>query len=272
MSDPVFIFDISAYLHRAMYVTYGDRVADAPASDSRFIQHAATMLANTMEQLGVRRMVVVCDSTEPSFRCDEFPEYKAERKAHYPVFAAQAPRFYDALRDVSVAVLCAPRYEADDLIASVVRARGSDQCVIVSSDKDLLALVVGSGVRFFDPMKGVWVGPSDIRDKFGVDPTQLYDYIGLVGDTADGIPGVPGFGPKTAAKLLREFDSLDEIYSEERRDALFEYATKRQVDVLLANQKAAFMSRKLASPWLLAMPPLDGLEAPAPVIVRKACG
>lgn len=274
MTTPIYLFDISAYLHRAMYVCYGDRVAEIEPSDTAFIRHAAGMLANTMDALRVERMVVVCDSTEPSFRCDEYPAYKAERKAHYPVFAAQAPKFYDAMRDVSVAVAAEPRYEADDLIATIVR-RAGDRYVVVSSDKDLLALVRDDrSVDFYDPMKGAWIGVGDVRSKFGVDPSQLYDYTGLVGDTSDGIPGVPGFGPKTAAKLLREFDSLDEIYSPERREALGEFSTPKQVKTLLAHQEDAFMSRRLASPWLSKRMTADGigLNAPAPGIVRRACG
>jgi DNA polymerase-1 len=274
VSTPIYLFDISAYLHRAMYVCYGDRCEDIEPSDTTFIRHAAGMLANTMQDLRVERMAVVCDSTEPSLRCDVFPEYKAERKAHYPVFATQAPRFYDALRDVSVAVMIAPRYEADDLIATMAGYPG-ERYVVVSSDKDLLALVRDDrSVDFYDPMKAAWISAGDVRNKFGVDPGQLYDYIGLVGDTSDGIPGVPGFGPKTAAKLLREFDSLDEIYSLERREALSEFATQGQVKKLLAHQDDAFMSRKLASPWL---PPKftyksAHFDAPAPGIIRKACG
>lgn len=272
MSTSIFLFDISAYLHRAMYVCYGDRVADTPATDDAFIRHACGMLANTVEQLGVRRMAVVCDSPLPSFRCDLFSDYKADRKAHYPVFAAQVPKFYDALRDVSVAVVTEPRYEADDLIASFTAGGSGESYVVVSSDKDLLALVRDDRtVDFYDPMKGVWVGAGDVRSKFGVDPSQLYDYIGLVGDTADGIPGVPGFGPKTAGKLLREFDNLDEIYSLERREALAEFATAGQVKKLLAHQDDAFLSRKLASPWLTRVAG-GNFDAPAPGIIRKAYG
>src|ERR1041385_8074000 len=86
MTAPICVFDISAYLHRAMYVCYGDRVADTEPENTAFIRHACGMLANTMDTLGAQRVVVVCDSTEPSFRCDEYPAYKAERKEHYPVF------------------------------------------------------------------------------------------------------------------------------------------------------------------------------------------
>jgi len=272
MNPPVFLFDISAYLHRAMYVTYGDRVAEADPNDPSFIRHASGMLANTMERLDVKRMAIVCDSTEPSFRCDEYPAYKAERKPHYPVFSAQAPRFYNAMREVSVAVVAEPRYEADDLIASLVSRGVGD--IIVSSDKDLLAHVKDdNSVQFYDPMKSLWVTAADVRTKFGVDPSQLFDYAGLVGDPSDGIPGVEGFGPKTAAKLLREFDSLDEIYSPERRLALGEFCSKKQLATLIASQDMAFMSRRLASPRLLKSVDMDGgwFEAPTSAIVRKAC-
>jgi 5'-3' exonuclease len=272
--DHVFLFDISAYLHRAMYVTYGDRAATADPADSSIARQACRMLANTMDTLGVQNMAVVCDSTESSFRCDEYPAYKADRKAHYPVFAAQAPRFYASLREIDVVVIGQPRYEADDLIASIVQQPGS--YVIVSSDKDLSALVTRDArtVQLYDPMKNAWVTPGDVRAKFGIEPSQLYDYVGLVGDTSDGIPGVPGFGQKTAAKLLREFDSLDEIYSAERREALGEFCTAKQVERLLAAKDDAFLSRSLAVPRYLAglYVAVAGCPAPKSSIVRGACG
>ncbi len=276
MTDPIHLFDISAYLHRAMYVCYGDRCAETPATDERFIQHACGMLANTMEKLNVKRMIVCCDSTEPSFRCDWFPGYKAERKAHYPVFSAQMPRFLDRLRDMSVACLSIPRFEADDLIATAVHTTG-ERLVVASSDKDLLALISDS-VRFYDPMKGGWITEANVSDKFGVMPKQLYDYVGLVGDASDGIPGVVSFGAKTAAKLLREFDSLDCIYDEARQQALEEFVTPRQLTTLRASREVAFLSRRLAQPFLsdhfIGMLPIarNEFEAPASGIVRTACG
>lgn len=272
MTSPLFLFDISAYLHRAMYVCYGDRVAETSETDARFVQHACGMLANTMERLNIERMAVVCDSTDPSFRCDYFPAYKAERKPHYPVFAAQAPWFYDQLRDMSVAVVSAPRFEADDLIASMLGC--SPSCTVVSSDKDLLALLRNGSVDYYDPMKNAHVNAGDVREKFGVAPSQLYDYTGLVGDKSDGIPGVPGFGPKTVSRLLREFGSLDEVFNPDRRAALEEFLTVKQTDKLMKHQDDALMSRRLARPVInesaLCTEP-GGFEAPSPGIVRRAC-
>lgn len=272
MTEPVYLFDISAYLHRALYAVYpSDRVNDVDAGDPSFIRHAAGMLANTVEKLAVRRMIVVCDSTEPSFRCDEYAGYKADRKPHPPVLAAQAPKFFDALRDVSVAVVQEPRYEADDLITTLTSI---GKCVIVSSDKDMLAQLDDGQVLVYDPMKDKYVDRAAVKEKFGVDPSQLFDYTGLVGDTSDGIPGVPGFGPKTAAKLLREFDSLDEIYSPPRAEALAEVCSKKQLAALYAHKDDAFMSRRLACPWickqLLRQMPID-CDAPSPAIIRGSC-
>lgn len=268
----LFLFDIAAYLHRAMYVVHGDRAAEADPNDPSLAKLACSMLANTMETLNVERMAVVCDSFEPSLRCDEYADYKKKRKPHYPVFTAQAPRFFESLIDVSVAVIERPRYEADDLIASMLYPH--DSYVIVSSDKDLLAQLDGVGrVKFYDPMKAIWIGPADVRAKYGVESSQLYDYVGLVGDATDGIPGVTGIGAKTAAKLLCDFDSLDEIYSPERTVALSEFCSKKQFANLMACRDAAFLSRSLALPRLCKhLPYNDSFDAPAPGIVRKACG
>jgi DNA polymerase-1 len=274
MSDPIFLFDIAAYLHRAMYVVYGDTAATTPTTDDKFIAHACGMLANTMEKLDVKRMAVVRDSIVPSLRCAEYPAYKAERKAHYPVFAAQAPRFFEALKDVSVAVIERDAYEADDLIVTLLGQEAGARYVVVSSDKDLLGCLAFENVGYHDPMKGADVTRETFVERFGIQPRQLYDYLGLVGDTADGIPGVPGFGAKTAAKLLRDFNTLDEVYDPARVQALAEVVSKGQLAKLLAHQDVALLSRRLARPWIAKGLVLtgDGLDAPSPGIVRRACG
>jgi len=275
MADPIHLFDIAAYLHRAMYVVYGDNASTTPSTDETFIVHACGMLANTMEKLGVRRMAVVRDSVVPSKRCEEYPAYKADRKPHTPVFAAQSPRFFSALRDVSVAVVEAEAYEADDLIATLVGQERGTQYVVVSSDKDLLACLATERTSFYDPMKNVEVTREMFVARFGIQPSQMYDYTGLVGDTADGIPGVPGIGPKTAANLLRDFGTLDEVYDESRAQALAEAVPgAKTLDKLLAHKEDALLSRRLARPWICKGLTLtgDAFAAPPSSVVRRACG
>jgi len=270
--DPVYLIDISAYLHRAMHVVYGDRAATVEAADTGFIDHAGVMLANTMVKLGIKRMAVVCDSIAPSFRCESYPAYKAGRKPHTPVFAAQMPVFFDALRDIDVSVFDEERYEADDLIATLVRQEVVPY-VIVSHDKDLLALVSDAEqICAYNPMSDKWTREADVVAKFGVKPGQLYDYLGLLGDTADGIPGVEDIGAKTAAKLLTRFGTLDGIYADEAA-LQASFVTKKQFESLLSNKDNAFLSRALAVPIIHDAIDLTGhgpMPAPDPDFVRAA--
>lgn len=246
-SDAIYLVDIYAYLHRAMHVVYGDRAASVEPADTGFIDHACIMLANTMVKLSIKRMAVVCDSTMPSFRCDMYPAYKAERKPHTPVFAAQAPRFFDALRDLSVSVFDEPKYEADDIIATLAGQEPGTPYVIVSHDKDLLALVDDSKqVCAYNPMSDKWSRDADVAEKFGVAAHQLYDYLGLLGDTADGIPGVEGVGAKTAARLLKRFETIEGLYANE--SDLKAEVTKKQFELLMVNKDNAILSRLLTRP------------------------
>lgn len=272
MVAPIYLVDISAYLHRAMHVVYGDRAPTVAPTDTAFIDHACIMLANTMEKLRIERMAVVCDSMQPSFRCDEFPAYKAERKPHTPVFTAQAPRFFDALRDLDVTVFEEPRYEADDLIASLAGQESDIPYVIISHDKDLYALVNDEQrISMYNPMTDTWTREAEVQKKLGVRSYQVYDYLGLLGDTADGIPGVAGIGAKTAAKLLTTFRSIDEIYADE--DKLRETVTKAQFKSLIENKENALISRRLAQPWTWDEIGLTGhgdMDAPEADFVRGA--
>lgn len=272
MTAPIYLIDISAYLHRAMHVVYGDRAPTVPPTDTAFVEHACVMLANTMVKLRIERMAVVCDSTQPSFRCDYFPQYKAERKAHTPVFAAQAPRFFDALRDIDVTVFDEPRFEADDLIATLAGEEGGIPYVIVTHDKDLLALVNDEArVCAYNPMSDVWTREADVQKKFEVTPAQLYDYLGLLGDTSDGIPGVEGIGAKTAAKLLARFKNIDGMYADTA--TLQTVVGKKQFESLMANKDNAFLSRKLARPITCGVIAITGhgdMDAPAADYVRGA--
>jgi DNA polymerase-1 len=228
------------------------------------------MLANTMVKLGIQRMAVVCDSASPSFRCESYPLYKAERKPHTPVFATQMPRFFDALRDIDVTVYDETHYEADDLIATLAGQEPETDYVIVSHDKDLLALV-RDRVSVYNPMSDKWLREDQVIEKFGVRPGQLYDYLGLVGDTADGIPGVEGVGAKTATRLITKFNTLDALFAD--KAALKEEVTKSQYQSLLANEDNAFLSRLLACPIVCDEIALTGhgdLRAPDPDFVRGA--
>ena len=106
----------------------------------------------------------------------------------------------------------APGFEADDVIATLARRYAAEgiQVTVVTGDKDLMQ-IVGNGIRLLDTMKDTRSGPQDVLDRFGVPPELVPDVLGLAGDTADNIPGVPGIGEKTAAELVRQFGSLEGV-------------------------------------------------------------
>ncbi len=148
----------------------------------------------------------VFDPKGKTFRHDMYPEYKATRQKTPEDLHAQVPLVEEILRALGVPVLRADGFEADDLIAALaMRSREEGrECWIVSGDKDLLQLV-GGGVKALRPDSSFAFnpyGPEEVKAEWGVDPGQILDYLSLIGDASDNVPGVPGVGDKTALKLL----------------------------------------------------------------------
>ena len=157
-------------------------------------------------------MIVVFDSARKTFRNDIFPEYKANRSSPPEDLVPQFALVRDA-----VDALCLPQievegYEADDIIASLAKkARGQNQEVtIISSDKDLMQLIA-DGIGMHDPMKNKPLGAQEVFERFGVTPDRVVEVQAIAGDSVDNIPGAAGIGVKTAALLLNEYGTLDEL-------------------------------------------------------------
>jgi DNA polymerase-1 len=143
--------------------------------------------------------------------------------------------------------------EADDLIAGVVARREGRPVRVLSADKDLAQLVSPEVTLVTPGKKGAWaeLGPAEVADKFGVPPTAIRDYLALVGDSSDNIPGVPGVGAKTAAKLLNEFGSIDGIL--ENLDGISAKRTRESLaesaDRLRANRELTALQTELPPDW-----------------------
>jgi len=150
-----------------------------------------------------------------TFRSELYPDYKANRSETPEDLPPQVTRCLELLQLLDVPVLGVERMEADDVIATVVRRLGEEhpdlQVRILSRDKDLTQ-VLRDGVELFDIHKDASVTPEDVFKTEGVQPSQVVDILSLMGDSVDNIPGVPGIGPKTAAKLVLEYGSIEGIY------------------------------------------------------------
>lgn len=188
------------------------------------------------------RLAVVWDGGLSAARVNMHPAYKATRPPMPESLRTQLPRIMQFLGHAGATSLRRDGVEADDLIAALALA-GRDngmEVVIASNDKDFWQLVcdrisvVAPGERAL-----TWYGPEQVRDRTGVWPAQIVDYLSLVGDSVDNIPGVPGVGPKTASRLLAQFGSVDQLYAQldEVRPDRLRHALAESRDVVWKNRE-----------------------------------
>ena len=171
------------------------------------------MVLDVRKKVSPTHIAVAWDTAEPSFRHKAFSDYKATRKPMPPDLAVQVPVVKEIIAAYRFAELSAAGYEADDVIATLVARLSDDaEILIVSRDKDLRQLL-RRGVAFYDTKTGKLYTESDFVAEFGFAPSLFPDYLALVGDKSDNIPGVSGIGKKTAASLIQKFGSLEEIYA-----------------------------------------------------------
>lgn len=213
------VLDGYGYIFRAYYglVTAGKgrqgvRLTTAAGMPTGALYVYAQMLLRLFLDERPERICVVFDAPGKTFRDDLDGGYKANRQQAPDDLKIQFPYFRPLTEALAWPVLAIPGFEADDVIATVTRAaRERDwEVVIYSGDKDLMQLV-GDGVTVIDAMRNITYDRDRVVAKFGVGPDKLRDYLALVGDTSDNVPGVAGVGQKTAAKLLSDHGSVDGI-------------------------------------------------------------
>jgi len=229
--DRLLIIDGHAYAYRAFHAIRGLRSPDGRPTNA--IYGFIKMLAKMRAAIGPSHLIVVWDGGLSAERTALLPEYKAQRPGMPDDLKPQLDEIAGYLKAAGVASFCREGVEADDYIACLAR-RAADAgvtVVIASSDKDFMQLV-SARVGLLNPNDPasrygtVWTD-GQVRAKAGVGPSQIVDWLSLMGDTVDNIPGVPGVGPKTAAELLNQFGSvaalygrLDEVKSDKLRAAV----------------------------------------------------
>ncbi|HXN31737.1 MAG TPA: DNA polymerase I [Polyangiaceae bacterium] len=255
-SQVLYLIDLSGYVFRAYHAL------PPLSSPSGEPTHAVLGTVNMLQKVvGERRphmLAVAMDSPGPTFRHALDARYKATRPAPPPDLSQQMSRVEQIVRAWDVACFGQDTLEADDLIAAVTH-RALDEgwrVVIVSADKDLMQLVRDDDDRvvLWDSMRDRVYGPNEVREKLGVAPSRVRDFLALTGDTSDNVPGVPGVGPKTAADLLAQFGSLDGIYA-----SIDQVARLKLRESLREHEGDARMSRTLVT--LAAEAPIEWQHA-----------
>lgn len=201
------------------------------------------MLIKLLAGLDVSHVAVVFDSGSKTFRNEIFADYKANRPPCPEDLKPQFPLVREAAEALSLPILEKIGFEADDVIATIAKksVEKGYEVLIVSSDKDLMQLV-SPHVFMYDAMKNKFIGRNEVHEKFAVEPNQVVDVLALMGDSSDNVSGVKGIGPKTAAELINEFGTLENLF--QNLDSIKQ--TKRQ-QLLIDGQESAKLSKTLVS-------------------------
>jgi DNA polymerase I len=237
----VFLIDGSAYVYRAFHAVRG--LTNSKGMPTNAVFGFTRMLIKLMQERCPRFVGIYFDAKGPTFRHRIYADYKANRPPMPEDLAAQLPYIKKVTAGFRLPAIEMAGYEADDLIGTCARqaaAAGYD-VVIITGDKDFMQLVTDR-ITIWDPMKEVVIDLDTIRRDYGIEPSQVIDMMGLAGDTADNVPGVPGIGPKTALKLIQDHGSMAALY--ENLDAI---SSKKQQEKLLAFRDQALLSRRLVT-------------------------
>ena len=204
------LVDGSSYLYRAFHALPDLRTSDGEPTGA--LRGFISMLHVLRQQVEADYLACVFDAKGKTFRDDLFSEYKANRTAMPDDLSRQIEPIYAAVRALGWPVIEIERIEADDVIATLARRASEQQmCTVVStSDKDL-AQLVNEHVTLVNTMSNETLDIAGVNRKFGVPPERIVDFLTLVGDSVDNVPGVDKVGPKTAAKWLHEYGSLDGV-------------------------------------------------------------
>ncbi len=251
--DEIYLIDGSSYIYRAYHAMGG--LSNSKGFPTGAVLGFTNMIVKTMKDKAPQRIAVVFDAKGPTFRHEMYRDYKANRPAMPEDLRLQVPKIHEIVEAYRLPSLSVQGYEADDIIATLTRQAKEKgwQVVVVSADKDMMQLVQ-EGITMWDPQRDMVYDSEEVKKKFGVSPNQIRDFMALMGDSSDNVPGVPGIGQKTAASLIQQLDSLEGIYSH-----LDEVSQKKVRENLAENRDKAFLSRKLVA--LNDEVPLDsGLE------------
>ena len=246
MRERIVIIDGNSLINRAFYAMQRPMIT-REGIYTQGIYGFLNMLQKIESDYEPEYMTVAFDMKAPTFRHLEYEEYKAGRKAMPPELVMQMPIMKDVLKALNISVLEMEGYEADDIIGTVARVAESAglSVLIITGDRDALQLVTDS-VNVLITKKGITdfelYDPAKMQERYGLTPEEFIDLKGLMGDSSDNIPGIPGVGEKTGIKLLKQFGSIENMLAGTQEISSEKLRTKIE-----ENAQLAIMSKRLAT-------------------------
>lgn len=239
MKKKLIIVDISSFIFRAFYAI---RPLNAPdGTPVNAVYGVLSMMLKLMSEHKPTHLFLARDTKDGSFRKEVYNLYKANRSEPPEELIPQFALIEKLIDRLALQSLTIPRYEADDVIASaVVQWRNYfDEIYIASGDKDLMQFV-DDRVKILDTMKDKIFGEQEVKEKMGVRPDQIVDYLSMLGDASDNVPGMKGIGEKGAQKLLEQYDTLENCFKHKH-----EITNKRVKTAFDEEEANAYLSKKL---------------------------
>ena len=245
----VYLVDASIYIFRAWF-SVPDSMRGENGLPVNAVYGFCRFLTELVERTNAKHIAVAFDeSLTKSFRNEIYPPYKMNRELPPEGLVQQFKLCRRVAEAAGLYCVSSDRYEADDLIATLSHSMREQEFTnaIVSGDKDLAQLLRGDDF-WWDFARDRRLDSSGVREKFGVPPEIIQDYLGLCGDAVDNIPGVPGVGPKTAVALLQEFESMESIYENLSAVTNMNIRGAKSLPAKLAEHKEqALLSKQLAT-------------------------
>ena len=274
MSKKIAVIDGNSLMHRA-YHAIQTPMSAADGTPTNAVFGFMSMFLKFIELASPDAVVCAFDAGKPQFRIAELESYKAQRPPMDDDLRVQFPVMEELLTAMNVPVVKVKGWEGDDILGTIA-ARDEElgfETLLVTGDKDAYQLA-SDLTRIVTTKKGITdvtiYGPEEVVERYGVSPEQFPDFLGLMGDSSDNIPGVPGIGAKTAAKLLQRFGSMQGIYDN------LDQLKGKQLENLRDNRDAALLSRRIATIVTDLDFPLDleGAAFPSfePEVVSEAFG
>ncbi len=238
----LFALDSMAILYRSHFSMIRNPLINSKGLNTSGIYGFFSQVIKIIESEKPDYLAVVSDSSEPTFRHKQFPEYKATREKMPDDLVDQLPYLGKLIEALNLPYLIMPGFEADDIIGTLIRICKESQIegVIVTSDKDYMQLV--SDITTMLDHNNKKIGIKQVQEKFGCLPKQVIDILGLMGDSSDNVPGVKGVGEKTAMKLIAEYQTIPNLY-----ENLENLPKNKLYEKLVNDRENAFLSRELVT-------------------------
>jgi DNA polymerase-1 len=243
MAKTLYIIDGHAHIYGAYYAPMSRPPLTGPSGEPTKAAYIfTTALVGLIQRRKPEMLAVAMDSKAPTFRSDIYPEYKANRPAMPDDLPGQIVRIEQILEAMNVPMLRVDGFEADDIIGTLAKQAAADgcDCLICSKDKDLLQLL-DEHISMYDMKTDTIMDVEAMVEKTGITPEQFIDCLALQGDTSDNVPGIPGVGGFYAAKWIKQYGSLDNLYA--HQDEL----KGKRAESLRQNRDLAYQSKKLVT-------------------------